>query len=469
MATFIFGASTYGNEAYKILSKSHEITAFIDNDEKKHNKIFNDKKIVSLDAIKQTNSMHIIICSQFYLEIARQLINNNIKKFSIFQFITSNIADNLSDYIVQDYDFTERDLNKKTDEIVLYSSNPSGSNTLCLYNEARIKKIKGHERLKLINIEKTSSKFLEEMLFSKNIVTTHDTFTSKDSNYIQLWHGFPLKGLNYMSRYQPEKSQHKNHQYWQNYSLICSYSNTYSSLMGACYGVPIDKFSITGVPRNDLLINSRLQLKKIESAAKNCSLLFYLPTFRSTRFGQKNGDAQTSLFNMPVDNISKFDTFLENNKIKIVIKLHPYQDNKTKIAEVAKQTKNIIFLTEKDLTDEGVDLYNILSAFDALITDYSSVYFDYLLCDKPIIFTPTDYDKYNNDRGFLLEPYDFWSPGPKCFDQKTFEFSILEALNEPMKYSTARSTIKSIVHHFDDSSSTERVLNNIIQVIDKKS
>lgn len=60
--------------------------------------------------------------------------------------------------------------------------------------------------------------------------------------------------------------------------------------------------------------------------------------------------------------------------------------------------KKKILLGKKLLTvPNQMDLYEILPHTDLLITDYSSVYFDYLLLDKPIVFTPTDLGEYSKN------------------------------------------------------------------------
>ena len=66
---------------------------------------------------------------------------------------------------------------------------------------------------------------------------------------------------------------------------------------------------------------------------------------------------------------------------------------------------------------------------DALITDYSSVYFDYLLLDKPIGFVVDDLDDYRQNRGFLLEPVGRWMPGTRIEalkDLKEFARSVAQ-------------------------------------------
>ncbi len=68
-----------------------------------------------------------------------------------------------------------------------------------------------------------------------------------------------------------------------------------------------------------------------------------------------------------------------------------------KVPEIILQTKktdNLHILEDNYLRDKRLDLYEVVNAADLLITDYSSIYFDYLLLDRPIIFTPLDLEEY---------------------------------------------------------------------------
>src|SRR5699024_6633597 len=95
-------------------------------------------------------------------------------------------------------------------------------------------------------------------------------------------------------------------------------------------------------------------------------------------------------------NITMFNEFLIKKNITIVIKVHPHQKN---LSLFKKQYSNIKILDDSML-DINVDFYNYIPAFDSLITDYSSIIFDYLLLDKPIAFAIEDYDEYLDKRGF---------------------------------------------------------------------
>ena len=112
-----------------------------------------------------------------------------------------------------------------------------------------------------------------------------------------------------------------------------------------------------------------------------------------------------------------------------------------------------------------MDLYKIINAVDLLITDYSSIYFDFLLLDRPIIFTPMDLDEYRSNPGLLLEPYEFWTPGYKCLNQSDLQEKILLELRDGGSYGKERSVIKNIVHKYQDAYSTKRVLDLIHEIM----
>ena len=65
------------------------------------------------------------------------------------------------------------------------------------------------------------------------------------------------------------------------------------------------------------------------------------------------------------------------------------------------------------------DVTGMLGMFDLLITDYSSIYIDYLLTDKPMIFLPYDKERYLDGRGMNFD-YEEVTPGPKPKTMKEF-------------------------------------------------
>ena len=67
-----------------------------------------------------------------------------------------------------------------------------------------------------------------------------------------------------------------------------------------------------------------------------------------------------------------------------------------------------------------MDINEILPAVDLLITDYSGIYLDFLLCDNPVMFIPYDLKQYQTELRGLLFDYDLFTPGSKIDTLKNF-------------------------------------------------
>ena len=99
------------------------------------------------------------------------------------------------------------------------------------------------------------------------------------------------------------------------------------------------------------------------------------------------------------------------------------------------------------------DIYPALNLFDALITDYSSIYFDYLLLDRPVIFYPYDYDNYiRNDRSLLFD-YKQMAPGHICMSQDEIEAALLQIADDPYKQKR-HEVLELVFNHKDDMASS---------------
>jgi CDP-glycerol glycerophosphotransferase (TagB/SpsB family) len=159
------------------------------------------------------------------------------------------------------------------------------------------------------------------------------------------------------------------------------------------FGLPASKILRSESPRCDnfflpveekALIRSQLGF---DSEYKN---VIYMPTHRC------EGRCPEKLQGL-IEEILKIDEFLCMNKIRIYIKPHFYEKGIALDDVVAKS----VFL----VSDETADLYKILTVTDALITDYSSVVFDYCLLNRPILFFMPDMDDYFiNDREAYFQP-----------------------------------------------------------------
>lgn len=164
-----------------------------------------------------------------------------------------------------------------------------------------------------------------------------------------------------------------------------------------------NKFVIFQPPRNDGLLNNDKDVKKILNCL-NKKVVVWLPTFRS-HFDGKRVDSN---FEMPlgipiiykVQELEKLNKYLKEKNIVVLLKPHFVADlSKIK----AKTYSNFKIIYNSDLDKMDITLYELLGSSDALITDYSSVYYDYLITKKPIALTLDDYKEYKEQTGFAYD------------------------------------------------------------------
>lgn len=277
-----------------------------------------------------------------------------------------------------------------------------------------------------------------------------------DQIRVQLWHGC---GFKTRTNFVPCEKRYE-------YNTVIS--EKYRSIHADIYGLRDDQVIITGYPKCDYLFHPVDQ-----SVAKNLNLerdnetqkiVFWLPTFRQAKssLSELNEKTKTST-GLPLiesmDEIKALDEKLLQNNIKLVIKLHPFQDRHT-IADITKEGKlsNIALLDNEQLVDEDVQIGQVLAYSDALISDYSSVAIEYLLLDKPIAFTLDDIEDYENSRGFVFDNVKEWLPGKELYNIEDFLRFVDEIGKSQDLLQEKRHRITNILHQYKDDKSSERVI-----------
>ena len=104
------------------------------------------------------------------------------------------------------------------------------------------------------------------------------------------------------------------------------------------------------------------------------------------------------------------------------------------------------------------DIADLYLAADVLVTDYSSVFFDFALTDKPMVFLAPDLASYRDDnRGFYLD-YHETVPGPICLTTR----EVVESIKAPDAYARVRATFRERFAPLDDGSAAARVVDGIL-------
>lgn len=353
-------------------------------------------------------------------------------------------------------------------KITIFSTLSSGSNTYYLYKSApRDIREKYEIRMLTLDQAKTDSTIHDSDVY----ITTHGEYpSSAEKINIELWHGFPLKGMANMDHEETASTQ-AIHNHWSKLDLIMSYSPLYNTLLNSCMGARIHQYRITGMPRNDALFHpdSTKKLQALLPGIEGRKTAFFLPTFRKSVVAPKKTEGNKkagNVFGFEFLDVAKFRQFLSQENLALIIKLHPFEERfyLDRMNEWRKQ--GVFFLTNRMLREAELDFYDILGAGDMLLTDYSSVYFDFLLLNRPIVFLPVDLASYASTRGFLLEPYELWTPGPKALCQRELEEAMKRSLDEPEWYASERETIARMVHTYRDNRAASRVWHEIDQYID---
>lgn len=222
------------------------------------------------------------------------------------------------------------------------------------------------------------------------------------------------------------------------------------------------KFIIYAPPRNDGLFNKDKNAKKIMGYNGN-KVIVWLPTFRN----HMNGKRVDSSFNMPLgipiiynlNELEKLNEYLKENKIILVLKPH-FVANLKDIK--AKTYSNFKIIYNKDLDDLGLTLYELLSGSDALITDYSSVYYDYLITKKPIGLTLDDYEDYKKETGFAY-PYKEIMKGHYIYNIKDFYDFIDELIANKDTFKKERLEIIKKLNLDTDGNYSKKLFDYIVK------
>lgn len=308
---------------------------------------------------------------------------------------------------------------------------------------------------KIVYLKRHSLKGLYYFFRSKYIFHTHGLYlnaTTKQQIVFSLWHGMPLKRIQYL--FPKDLTNIANRKL--NINITIATSDLMAEIVSRCFNCDISKVKVVGLPRNDYLFD-KLKFKNIPEDQK---VIVWMPTYRD---GINRKEGVQYEFGLPIvnsKNYSEINEWCSKNNICIIIKFHPYQ----KINNILSGLSNIKIVSE-DIVDEKKHFYSYLGSADALITDYSSVYIDYLSIDKPIGFILEDYAKYKDDRGFVFDNPIEYMPGVHIYNIEELKNFIEEIAHNIDSSKNLRNTMGIKLNKFRDNKNTKRFVTEILPML----
>lgn len=274
---------------------------------------------------------------------------------------------------------------------------------------------------------------------------------------VQLWHGpGAFKKFGY-SRKTTDLGKGHIHKGYKKYTKAIVSGSQIRSCYAEAFGMNIENVQATGFPRTDLFFDEKSKNEKVEEVyrkypfIKGKNVILFAPTYRGTQFRDAHYDISKL-------DLEKIYNELSNQNYIFIFKWHPFLTNNIRLQiesgyDEYKKYTDFYY----DLSTEG-DINDLLLVTDILITDYSSVIFDYFFTNKPIIYFTYDLDEYANDRGMYF-PFEDYVYGNVA---KTNE-EVLKSIKEQNLEQEKRKKFKQKFLNACDGKSTQRTYEWIFE------
>lgn len=248
---------------------------------------------------------------------------------------------------------------------------------------------------------------------------------------------------------------------------IASTSPFVADVQHRCLGVTEDQPVVTGYPRHDPLwagddqgASSRLAEHAGLDRNRFDTVALYAPTWRQYD-PVRDGDRYTEFLPFEGLDYDELSSLLEVHRTVLLLRPHPHdlaaEPVQCHLAEIEREVPRATVLGPDDLND----VYEILPAVDALVTDYSSLYHDYLVLDRPIVLVPYDFETFEEEIGFVYD-YEEWAPGPRPTTWDGFKRHLEDALSGSDEYGARRRRLRDLLYEHQDGEACRRMMETVL-------
>jgi len=257
--------------------------------------------------------------------------------------------------------------------------------------------IPGAETIKTDNLRYFITAIKARVWITNSSVERGLSFKGKHTFYFNTWHGTPIKKMGSDISSANESFRRKDNGY-SPYDVFCSQGIFETDIFSRSFNIPKEKILKSGLPRNDILANyteeQRAVIREKLNIKENQIVLLYCPTFR-----EYEKDDNLGVVLAPPMDIKKWERILGSRYV-LFFRAH-YE-----VSTVMEIHENGFV---RNMTSYP-SMNELMIAADILISDYSSVFFDYSITGKPMLQFCYDYEKYSIKRGMYFDIRD-WVDG----------------------------------------------------------
>lgn len=292
--------------------------------------------------------------------------------------------------------------------------------------------VNGAEKIKTDTLEYFITALKARVWITNSSVGRGLDFKGKNTLYFNTWHGTPMKkmGTDIDKGNQAFSSKGKNQ-----FDVMMSQGAYETEIFSRSFGVPKENFLEAGLPRNDIYVNYteeyRNAIREKLGISSDKKIILYCPTFREYEKDENQGCVL-----IPPMDLRKWQNELEKDYV-LLFRAH---------YEVAK----VMDIQENDFVRNMTaypNLSELMVASDMLISDYSSVFFDYSIMDKPMLHFTYGYEKYAAERGMYFDIREYLSGG----ENEDILISIIQKLSTEKELEKTRNFRQEFVHFYGNA------------------
>lgn len=207
------------------------------------------------------------------------------------------------------------------------------------------------------------------------------------------------------------------------------------------------EIKVLGSPRCDSLFDKEQMISPFFEKFKGKMVVTYMPTHRLYGKGE--------LSPIPFKDNLEVQDWMRKNNVVLLVKQHPNM-----IPLIKEQNNNDVII---DITKEGLDPFCVIYNSDVLISDYSSVWMDFLLLRRPVVHYFYESSFADEDEGFFYDLHE--QPAGHICDNQEQLFDILQRCRESYKSMCPDEDIVRKFHKYIDGNSSKRHYEEIMKKI----